>query len=73
MTLSELKKFPLADDETRERIVNYIEGIPDPQTRQMFELHFLRGLSYRQVAEMLGGGMSRECVHSRIARYNKNK
>ena len=68
MRLSELRAFPTADDETREKIVSYIEGIRDPQTRQMFELHFLRGLSYKQTADMLGG-MSRECVYMRIIRH----
>lgn len=69
MTLSELKAFPTADHEIKARIIGYIDAIPDPQTRQMFELHFLRGLSYRQTAEMLGGSMSRQCVYNRIHRY----
>ena len=73
MTLSELKAFPNADEEEKARIIGYIGAIPDPQTRQMFELHFLRGLSYRQTAEMLGGGMSRECVHIRIRRFIRKK
>lgn len=70
MTLSELKSFSEADEETKVRIIKYISAIPDPQTRQMFELHFLRGLSYRQVAKMLGGGMTRKCVFNRISRYS---
>lgn len=69
MKLSELRTFPTADDETREKIVSYIEGIRDPQTRQMFELHFLRGLSYKQVANMLGGGVTRYCIYRRVKRY----
>lgn len=73
MTLLELKAFPNADEEEKARIIGYIDAIPDPQTRQMFELHFLRGLSYRQTAEMLGNGMSRECVHMRVRRFIRKK
>lgn len=73
MTPAELRTFPNADPETKAQIIAYISEIPDPQTRQMFELHFLRGLSYRQTAKMLGDGMSRECVHMRIRRFVKKK
>jgi DNA-directed RNA polymerase specialized sigma24 family protein len=74
MTPAELRTFPNADPDTKAQIIAYISDISDPQTRLMFELHFLRGLSYRQTAEMLGGGMSRECVHMRIRRFiRKNK
>lgn len=69
MTLEQLKAYPAADPEKKARIIEYIAAIPDPQTRQMFELHFLRGLSYRQTAEMLGGGMTKDCVHKRIKRH----
>lgn len=73
MTPAELRTFPNADSETKSQIIAYIDSISDPQTRLMFELHFLRGLSYRQTAKMLGGGMSRECVHMRIRRFIRKK
>lgn len=69
MTPAELRTFPNADPETKTQIIAYIDSIADPQTRLMFELHFLRGLSYRQTAKMLGGGMSRQCVYNRIHRH----
>lgn len=69
MTPAELRMFPNADPETKTQIIAYISEISDPQTRLMFELHFLRGLSYRQTAKMLGGGMSRQCVYNRIHRH----
>ena len=69
MTPAELRTFPNADPETKVLIIAYISEISDPQTRLMFELHFLRGLSYRQTAKMLGGGMSRQCVYNRIHRH----
>lgn len=71
MTPAELRTFPNADPETKTQIIAYISEISDPQTRLMFELHFLRGLSYRQAAKMLGGGMSRQCVYNRIHRHKK--
>lgn len=69
MTPAELRTFPNADPEAKTQIIAYISEISDPQTRLMFELHFLRGLSYRQTAKMLGGGMSRQCVYNRIHRH----
>ena len=69
MTPAVLRTFPNADPETKTQIIAYISEISDPQTRLMFELHFLRGLSYRQTAKMLGGGMSRQCVYNRIHRH----
>lgn len=69
MTPAELRTFPNANPETKALIIAYISEISDPQTRLMFELHFLRGLSYRQTAKMLGGGMSRQCVYNRIHRH----
>lgn len=69
MTPAELRMFPNADPETKALIIAYIDSISDPQTRLMFELHFLRGLSYRQTAKMLGSGMSRQCVYNRIHRH----
>lgn len=68
MTLADLREFQNADAEKQNEIKAYIDGIRDPQTRLMFELHFLRGLSYRQTAAMLGR-MSRDCVYRRIRRY----
>jgi DNA-directed RNA polymerase specialized sigma24 family protein len=68
MTLADLREFPNADEEKQNEIKAYIDGIRDPQTRLMFELHFLRGLSYRQTAALLGR-MSRDCVYRRIRRY----
>lgn len=73
MTPAELRTFPNADPETKAQIIAYISEIPDPQTRQMFELRFLKGLKYHQVAMQLDGGMSASCVKMRIGRYMKRK
>lgn len=71
MTLSELKAFPNADEEEKARIIGYIDAIPDPQTRQMFELHFIEGLSYAKTAAKLNQKMGRMCVFNRIHRYKR--
>jgi DNA-directed RNA polymerase specialized sigma24 family protein len=72
MTLADLREFPNADEEKQNEIKAYIDGIRDPQTRLMFELHFLRGLSYRQTAKMIGSGITRYCVYRRILRHTRN-
>lgn len=69
MTIKTLGAYAVADERTRREIEQYIENIADPQTRQMFELHFLRGLSYKQTADMLGGGITRYCIYRRVKRY----
>ena len=49
----------------------YISAIPDPQTREMFELRFVQGKKYHQIARLLGG-MSEDCVRKRVCRYIAN-
>ena len=71
MTLKQLATYPAAAPPVRESIERYIADIPDPQTREMFRLHFVCGLSYSQTARVLGGGMSRYCVYQRVKRYRR--
>ena len=71
MNLHEIAAYRTADEQTRREIERCIDSLPDPQTREMFRLHFIEGMSYSRVAERLGGGMSRECVYSRIHRCAK--
>lgn len=71
MHISTLARYrePDCSEEQRREIERYIEDIPDPQTREMFRLHFIDGLSYAKTAAELGGGMGRQCVFDRIRRY----
>ena len=71
MYISTLAQYrePDCTAELREEIEQYIAEIDDPQTREMFRLHFVEGLSYAKTAAKLGGGMGRMCVFSRIHRY----
>lgn len=73
MTLADLREFPHADEKKQNEIKAYIDGIQDPQTRLMFELHFIGGLSYSQTARELGGGMTRYCVYCRVKRYAQRR
>ncbi len=73
MTISRLATYKIADPQTRTEIEDYIAAIEDPQTREMFELHFLRGLSYSQTAREIKGKISCSCVKMRIARRCEKK
>lgn len=69
MTLQELAVYKTADEDKRREIESYIAEIPDPQTREMFRLHFIGGYSYSETARKMGGGVTRYCVFSRVKRY----
>lgn len=71
MTFRRLKNYAHADERERRDIENWIFSIDDPQTQQMFQLKFLLGLKYFQVALNIGGGMTVSCVKMRMYRYIK--
>lgn len=73
MTYRELKAYASVDKESRRMIDEYIDGIADPQTREMFHLRFRKGLKYFQVAMRLGGGMTAGCVRMRISRHMEGR
>ena len=50
-------------------IAAYIDSIKDDQTRMIFRLRFLRGLLWRQVAAVIGGGNTEASVKSICYRY----
>ena len=64
-----LGAYHVADLKTRRKIENFIYSIADPQTRDMFYLHFIAGYTYRQTAEHIGGGITKDCVFSRVKRF----
>ncbi len=55
--------------EEKLRLETYIETIPDSQTRQIFVLRFVDGLSWRQVAFKVGGGNTDDSVRKVCFRY----
>ena len=50
-------------------ILSFIQSIPDPRTRTIFRLRFIRGLMWCEVAAILGGGNSTYGVKSACYRY----
>jgi DNA-directed RNA polymerase specialized sigma24 family protein len=72
MTYKKLKNYHTAGKRERAEIEQYIYGIDDPQTRDMFYLHFISGYSYSQTAKHLGGGMTKDCVFARVKRFLEN-
>lgn len=53
----------------RARLERYIVEIPDSLTRQIFQLRFINGLTWVQIAFCVGGGNTEEGVRKRVYRY----
>ena len=53
----------------RNRLERYIAEIPDSLTRQIFQLRFIKGLTWTQIAFNVGGGNTEEGVRKRVYRY----
>lgn len=53
----------------RARLERYIAEIPDSLTRQIFQLRFINGLTWVQIAFSVGGGNTEEGVRKRVYRY----
>ena len=53
----------------RARLERYIAEIPDSLTRQIFQLRFINGLTWVQIAFSIGGGNTEEGVRKRVYRY----
>ena len=49
--------------------ISYIAEIPDSLTRQIFQLRFINGLTWTQIAFSVGGGNTEEGVRKRVYRY----
>lgn len=64
----------LADAITRKteqamKITEYILSIDDPQLRRIMYLRFIEHLSWRAIAERIGGGNTEDGVRKRCNRY----
>ena len=53
----------------RARLERYIAERPDSLTRQIFQLRFINGLTWVQIAFSVGGGNTEEGVRKRVYRY----
>lgn len=55
----------------RSRLERYIADIPDSLTRQIFQLRFINGLTWLQIAESVGGNNTEASVKMTCYRYIK--
>ena len=55
----------------RNRLERYIAEIPDSLTRQIFQLRFINGLTWVQIAFSVGGGNTESSVKMICYRYIK--
>ena len=51
------------------RLNEYIDGVEDSLTRQILTLRYVNGLSWQQVADSVGGGISSDGVRKIQQRY----
>ncbi len=53
----------------RDRLERYISGIDDSLTRQIFTYRFVDGLTWRQVADRIGGRNTEDGCRKAVQRY----
>lgn len=53
-------------------VEKFISGIPDSQTRRIFMLRYVDGLSWNKVADKIGGGNTDDGVRKTAERYLKS-
>lgn len=73
---TEIAEMQLCVDKLRKQVEReavaislWIDGIRDDQTRMIFRLRFLRGMSWKRVAAVIGGGNTEASVKSVCYRY----
>ncbi len=59
--------------ETEPFVEAYVNSIDRPTLRLIFRYHYLYGLSWTEIADILGPGTSAESVRMRCDRYLKKK
>lgn len=50
-------------------ILDFIQSIPDDQTRLVFRLRYVRALSFAEVADIIGGGNTDDTIKKAVYRY----
>ena len=66
---TEIEAMEAAVNNSAVPVLAFIAEIPDIQTRKVFRLRFCRGLAWKEVAGVLGGGNSEAGVKSAAYRY----
>ena len=65
----ELSETMSAYVKERVRLEEYIQGIPDSLTRLIFRKRFIEGLTWRGVADAVGGNNTEDSVRKVCGRY----
>lgn len=73
ITDTEIKIRILVDeiDKRNDRVYRFIDSIGDYYIHMIFRLRFLRGLSWKEIAGIVGGGNTEDGVKSVCYRYLK--
>ena len=66
---TEIEQLKKDIDLSAGKVTAFIAEIPDVQTRMIFRIRFCRGLAWKEVAKVLGGGNSEASVKSLCYRY----
>ena len=66
---NQIRKNILLREREKVKLEQYISGIPDSLTRQIFTLRFIECRSWTQIALRVGGGNTEEGVRKRVQRY----
>lgn len=53
----------------KQKLLEFIQTIPDSQTRQIFTYRFVDTLTWGQVARKIGGGNTSDSVRKKVIRY----
>ena len=59
--------------ETEPLVESFVNSIEWPTLRQIFRYHYLYGLSWTEIADILGPGITAESVRMRCDRYLKKR
>lgn len=65
----EISKIESTITKSEKQIMDFINTIDDLQTRMIFRLRFLEGLSWKEVAAIIGGRNTEDGVKSSCYRY----
>lgn len=64
-----IKALETEIEQSETKILEFISGIDDDQTRLIFRLRFIRGLTWKEVASIIGGHNTEVGVKTACYRY----
>ncbi len=66
---SQLEEILKKRKSEEKKLIEYINGIPDSQVRQIFTYRFVDVLTWAEVAQRIGGGNTSDGVRKKVMRY----